>query len=75
MNGFGISDSVTTNSSPILKSAGSLAEVTRDICSTAYGTAGAEVLPTEYANIVRNLNASARAADHVKRVTLIGAMS
>jgi transaldolase len=75
MKGFGISDSVATNAAPIRKSAGSLAEVTRDICSIAYGPARAEVLPTKYANIVRNLNVSARTANHLKRARLIGAMS
>lgn len=50
---LGLVDGVTTNPSLILKSGGSIVEVTREICSLVDGPVSAEVVATDYDGMMR----------------------
>ena len=53
LNDLGLLDGVTTNPSLILKSGGSIVEVTKEICSIVDGPVSAEVVATEYAQMMK----------------------
>jgi transaldolase len=65
LNDLGLLDGVTTNPSLILKSGGSIAEVTKEICSIVKGPVSAEVTATEYEAMLREAAVLARIADNV----------
>ncbi|TIP27649.1 MAG: fructose-6-phosphate aldolase, partial [Mesorhizobium sp.] len=48
LHDLGLLDGVTTNPSLILKSGGKIAEVTKQICDIVEGPVSAEVVATEY---------------------------
>jgi transaldolase len=63
--GLGLVDGVTTNPSLILKSGGNIAEVTRQICDIVDGPVSAEVVATEYKEMMREAKILAKIADNV----------
>ena len=65
LNDLGLLDGVTTNPSLILKSGGSITEVTKEICSIVEGPVSAEVVATEYKEMMREAEALAKIADNV----------
>ena len=65
LNDLGLLDGVTTNPSLILKSGGSIAEVTREICSIVEGPVSAEVVATEYAEMMREADVLSKIADNI----------
>lgn len=65
LNDLGLLDGVTTNPSLILKSGGSIAEVTKEICSIVDGPVSAEVVATEYAEMMREADFLSKIADNV----------
>ena len=65
LNDLGLLDGVTTNPSLILKSGGSIAEVTKAICDIVDGPVSAEVVATEYDEIMREAKVLAKIADNV----------
>ncbi len=62
---LGLLDGVTTNPSLILKSGGSIAEVTKEICSIVDGPVSAEVVATEYDEMMREAGVLSKIADNV----------
>ena len=65
LNDLGLVDGVTTNPSLILKSGGKIAEVTKQICDIVEGPVSAEVVATEYKEMMREAEILARIADNV----------
>ena len=65
LNDLGLVDGVTTNPSLILKSGGSIAEVTRQICDIVDGPVSAEVVATDYDGMMREAEVLAKIADNV----------
>lgn len=65
LNELGLLDGVTTNPSLILKSGGSIIEVTREICSIVEGPVSAEVVATEFDSMMREAEVLAKIADNV----------
>jgi transaldolase len=65
LNDLGLLDGVTTNPSLILKSGGSIADVTREICSIVEGPVSAEVVATEYKQMMAEAEVLAKLADNV----------
>jgi transaldolase len=65
LNDLGLLDGVTTNPSLILKSGGNIAEVTKEICSIVDGPVSAEVVATEYSEMMREAKTLAKIADNV----------
>jgi transaldolase len=65
LNDFGLLDGVTTNPSLILKSGGSIAEVTKEICSIVDGPVSSEVVATEYKEMMREADVLSRIADNI----------
>jgi transaldolase len=65
LNALGLLDGVTTNPSLILKSGGSIADVTRQICAIVDGPVSAEVVATDYAQMMREAEVLAAIADNV----------
>ncbi|TIL44566.1 fructose-6-phosphate aldolase [Mesorhizobium sp.] len=65
LNDLGLLDGVTTNPSLILKSGGKIAEVTREICEIVKGPVSAEVVATEYKDMMVEAKILARIADNV----------
>lgn len=65
INALGLLDGVTTNPSLILKSGGNIAEVTKEICGIVEGPVSAEVVATEYSEMMREAEILARIADNV----------
>jgi len=65
LNDLGLVDGVTTNPSLILKSGGSIAEVTKQICDIVAGPVSAEVVATEYADMMREADFLSKIADNV----------
>jgi transaldolase len=65
LNELGLVDGVTTNPSLILKSGGNIADVTKEICSIVSGPVSAEVVATEYAQMMKEAEILARIADNV----------
>ena len=65
LNDFGLLDGVTTNPSLILKSGGSIAEVTKEICSIVDGPVSSEVVATEYKEMMREADVLSKIADNI----------
>ncbi|MGC4024929.1 MAG: fructose-6-phosphate aldolase [Mesorhizobium sp.] len=65
LNDLGLVDGVTTNPSLILKSGGSIAEVTKQICDMVEGPVSAEVVATDYDGMMREAEILAKIADNV----------
>lgn len=65
LNDLGLLDGVTTNPSLILKSGGSITDVTKEICSVVEGPVSAEVVATEYKQMMREAEVLAKIADNV----------
>ena len=65
LNDLGLLDGVTTNPSLILKSGGSIAEVTREICSIVEGPVSAEVVATEYKQMMKEADVLSQIADNI----------
>ncbi len=65
LNDLGLVDGVTTNPSLILKSGGNIAEVTRQICDIVAGPVSAEVVATEYKQMMKEAEVLAKIADNV----------
>ena len=65
LNDLGLLDGVTTNPSLILKSGGSIAEVTKEICAIVDGPVSAEVVATEYKEMMREAEVLSKIADNV----------
>ena len=53
LNDLGLLDGVTTNPSLILKSGGNITEVTKEICNIVAGPVSAEVVATEYGQMMK----------------------
>ena len=62
---LGLVDGVTTNPSLILKSGGSIIEVTKEICSIVDGPVSAEVVATDYDGMMREAETLAAIADNI----------
>jgi len=65
LNDLGLVDGVTTNPSLILKSGGSITEVTREICSIVEGPVSAEVVATEYKQMMKEADVLSQIADNI----------
>ena len=65
LNDLGLLDGVTTNPSLILKSGGSIAKVTKEICSIVKGPVSAEVVATEYSQMIKEAKALAKIAPNI----------
>src|SRR5690606_4941719 len=65
LNDLGLLDGVTTNPSLILKSGGNIAEVTKEICSIVSGPVSAEVVATEYEEMMREAAVLSKIADNI----------
>ena len=65
LNDLGLVDGVTTNPSLILKSGGKISEVTKQICDIVEGPVSAEVVATEYKEMMREAEVLAKIADNV----------
>jgi transaldolase len=65
LNDMGLLDGVTTNPSLILKSGGNIADVTKQICDIVAGPVSAEVVATEYKEMMREAAVLAKIADNV----------
>jgi transaldolase len=65
LNDLGLLDGVTTNPSLILKSGGKIAEVTKQICDIVSGPVSAEVVATEYSEMIAQAKVLAKIADNV----------
>ena len=65
LNDLGLLDGVTTNPSLILKSGGSIAEVTKEICSIVDGPVSAEVVATEYKQMMKEADVLSQIADNI----------
>lgn len=65
LNDLGLVDGVTTNPSLILKSGGSIAEVTKQICDIVEGPVSAEVVATDYDGMMREAEILSKIADNV----------
>ena len=65
LNDLGLVDGVTTTPSLILKSGGNIAEVTRQICDIVAGPVSAEVVATEYKQMMKEAEVLAKIADNV----------
>ena len=65
LHALGLVDGVTTNPSLILKSGGSIAEVTKEICGIVEGPVSAEVVATEFDEMMREAKVLSKIADNV----------
>ncbi|UXN62145.1 fructose-6-phosphate aldolase [Phyllobacterium zundukense] len=65
LNDLGLLDGVTTNPSLILKSGGSIFEVTKEICSIVKGPVSAEVTAVEYEQMMKEAAVLAKIADNI----------
>jgi transaldolase len=65
LNALGLLDGVTTNPSLILKSGGNIAEVTKEICDIVDGPVSAEVVATEYDQMMREAQILSKIAENV----------
>lgn len=65
LNQLGLLDGVTTNPSLILKSGGSISEVTKQICDIVDGPVSAEVVATEFSEMMKEAKVLAKIADNV----------
>ena len=62
---LGLVDGVTTNPSLILKSGGSISEVTKQICDIVEGPVSAEVVATEFPQMMKEAEVLAKIAKNV----------
>ena len=62
---MGIIDGVTTNPSLILKSGRDILEVTKEICAMVDGPVSAEVVATEYSEMIKEGRKLAKIADNI----------
>jgi len=62
---LGLVDGVTTNPSLILKSGGKIVEVTKQICDIVEGPVSAEVVATEFPQMIKEAKALAKIAKNV----------
>jgi transaldolase len=65
LHDLGLLDGVTTNPSLILKSGGKIAEVTKQICDIVEGPVSAEVVATEYKDMMAEAKILAKIAPNV----------
>ena len=65
LNDLGLLDGVTTNPSLILKSGGSIAEVTKEICGIVDGPVSSEVVATDYKEMMREADVLSKIADNI----------
>jgi len=65
LNELGIIDGVTTNPSLILKSGRDILEVTKEICTMVDGPVSAEVVATEYSEMIKEGRKLAKIADNI----------
>jgi transaldolase len=65
LNDLGLVDGVTTNPSLIQKTGGSIAEVTKEICDIVDGPVSAEVVATEYKEMMREADVLSKIADNI----------
>lgn len=65
LHDLGLVDGVTTNPSLILKSGGKIAEVTKQICDIVDGPVSAEVVATEYKDMMAEAKILAKIAPNV----------
>ncbi|RUW50200.1 fructose-6-phosphate aldolase [Mesorhizobium sp. M1A.F.Ca.ET.072.01.1.1] len=65
LHDLGLLDGVTTNPSLILKSGGKIAEVTKQICDIVEGPVSAEVVATEYKEMMAEAEVLAKIAPNV----------
>ncbi|RWM25140.1 fructose-6-phosphate aldolase [Mesorhizobium sp.] len=65
LNDLGLLDGVTTNPSLILKSGGKIAEVTKQICDIVEGPVSAEVVATEFRDMMAEAEVLAKIAPNV----------
>jgi len=65
LNDLGLLDGVTTNPSLILKSGGKIADVTKQICDIVEGPVSAEVVATEYKDMMAEAKVLAKIAENV----------
>jgi len=65
LHDLGLLDGVTTNPSLILKSGGKIADVTKQICDIVQGPVSAEVVATEYKDMMAEAEVLAKIAPNV----------
>ncbi|TGV71910.1 fructose-6-phosphate aldolase, partial [Mesorhizobium sp. M00.F.Ca.ET.149.01.1.1] len=65
LHDLGLLDGVTTNPSLILKSGGKIAEVTKQICDIVEGPVSAEVVATEFNQMMAEAEVLAKIAPNV----------
>lgn len=65
LNEMGLVDGVTTNPSLIFKSGGNIADVTKQICEIVDGPVSAEVVATEYSEMMREAAVLSKIADNI----------
>ena len=65
LNDLGLLDGVTTNPSLILKSGGKISEVTKQICDIVQGPVSAEVVATEFKEMMAEAKVLAKIAPNV----------
>ena len=65
LNALGLLDGVTTNPSLILKSGRDILEVTREICAIVDGPVSAEVVATDYDEMMKEAQVLAKIADNI----------
>ncbi|MBL8577476.1 MAG: fructose-6-phosphate aldolase [Mesorhizobium sp.] len=65
LHDLGLVDGVTTNPSLILKSGGNITDVTKEICSIVEGPVSAEVVATEYSQMIKEAEVLAKIADNI----------
>ncbi|MGE3306245.1 MAG: transaldolase family protein, partial [Rhizobiaceae bacterium] len=65
LNDLGLVDGVTTNPSLIHKSGGDIKKVTNQICEIVDGPVSAEVVATEYKEMMREAKVLAKIAENV----------
>ncbi|HTV69620.1 MAG TPA: fructose-6-phosphate aldolase [Rhizobiaceae bacterium] len=65
LNTLGLVDGVTTNPSLILKSGGDIKKVTKEICNIVDGPVSAEVVATEYDQMMKEAKVLAKIAPNV----------
>ena len=65
LNDLGLLDGVTTNPSLILKSGGKIIDVTKQICDIVKGPVSAEVVATEYKDMMAEAEVLAKIAPNI----------
>jgi transaldolase len=65
LNDLGLVDGVTTNPSLILKSGGKITDVTKEICSIVKGPVSAEVVATEYGQMMKEAEVLSKIAENI----------